>query len=75
MLQSYKVFQLEDAMSMENIFKHRSEDCIQVILPKTTGDPERNNAQYRRYLQKMVLNDLAPFEGEVSHPVCRLPYC
>lgn len=66
LLLSYRVFQLEDAMSMENIFKHRTEDCVQVVLPKTTGDPERNNAQYRRYLQEMVLNDLAPFVGKVS---------
>ncbi|EME78713.1 uncharacterized protein MYCFIDRAFT_178823 [Pseudocercospora fijiensis CIRAD86] len=65
-LTAYRCFNVEDAMQMDKIFEHRTSDCVQVTLPRSAGMPDRNNKQYRKYLQDLVLNDLAPFRGEVS---------
>lgn len=67
-LTAYRCFNIQDAMQMDKIFEHRTPDCIQVSLPKSANIPDRNNKQYKKYLQDMVLNDLAPFQGEVSAP-------
>ncbi|CAK4029447.1 Hypothetical predicted protein [Lecanosticta acicola] len=63
---AYKVWCIEDAMSLDNIFRRRTPDCIQRTIPITAGLPDRNNAQYRAYLQELVLLDLAPWEGEIN---------
>lgn len=64
-LTAYRCFNVEDALQMDKIFEHRTSDCVQVTLPRSAGTPDRNNKQYRKYLQDLVLNDLAPFKGEV----------
>lgn len=66
LLTAYKIWSLSDATSLDRIFEHRTPDCVQVTLPRTAGVPDRNNAQYRAYLQSLVLADLAPWEGELE---------
>ena len=66
LLTAYKIWSLSDATSLDRIFTHRTPDCVQVTLPRTAGVPDRNNAQYRAYLQSLVLADLAPWEGELE---------
>ncbi|KXT12852.1 hypothetical protein AC579_5400 [Pseudocercospora musae] len=65
-LTAYRCFNVEDALQMNKIFEHRTSDCVQVTLPRSAGTPDRNNKQYRKYLQDLVLNDLAPFKGEID---------
>ncbi|KXS95452.1 hypothetical protein AC578_4726 [Pseudocercospora eumusae] len=65
-LTAYRCFNIEDALQMDKIFEHRTSDCVQVTLPRSAGTPDRNNKQYRKYLQDLVLNDLAPFKGEID---------
>lgn len=75
LLTAYRIWSLEDATSLDKIFEHRTPDCVQITLPRTAGVPDRNNAQYRSYLQSLVLADLAPWEGEleIEDPIIRDP--
>ncbi|KAF2820783.1 hypothetical protein CC86DRAFT_386832 [Ophiobolus disseminans] len=43
-----------NAWDIEAIMGYRSPECQQQALPSSMGKPAKNNAEYRRYLEKII---------------------